>query len=431
MTKPALSDGAAPYVADPARSTPPGELFRLFLRLGCTAFGGPAAHIALMKDAVLRRGWMTEAEFLDLLGATNLIPGPNSTELAIHIGFLRGRWLGMMIAGACFILPAALMVGVFAWAYVQFGSLPAVSSVLYAVKPVVLAVVAQAIWGLIRPAVKNRFLAGLGLTALVAAFLSADELLLLFGAGAVAAIVRWADDARKAKQAGVAASDANRLRGLHPLVIMLLVAGAMVTLPSLLTHYLPAAVAVPKGAVAAQANAVGFGALFLFFLKVGAVLYGSGYVLLAFLRDGLVTRLHYLTQSQLLDAVAVGQVTPGPVFTTATFVGYVIGGPMGAVAATLGIFLPSFVFVAVSGPLIPRLRAFPLTGAFLDGVNVAALALMAAVTWELGRAALRDWFTVGLALLSALLLIRYKVNSAWLILGAAALGIGASLLRLI
>jgi chromate transporter len=393
-------------------STSAWELARLFLRLGFTAFGGPAAHIALMKEEVVtRRRWLTEAEFLDLLGATNLIPGPNSTEMAIHIGFLRGRWVGLLLAGICFILPAALIVSVFAWVYVRFGSLPQIAGLLYAVKPVVVAVVVQAIGGLLKPAVKNRALGMLGAVVFALALIGVDELLLLFGAGTLAGTLRWATTERKS----VGSWD-----GIRPLLVMLLVAGAMVGLPTLLTNYLPATI---SNASTVQGVPFGLGPLFLFFLKVGAVLYGSGYVLLAFLRDGLVSRWHWLTEAQLLDAVAVGQVTPGPVFTTATFVGFVLGGPMGAVLATLGIFLPSFLFVAASGPLVPLIRRSPLAGTFLDGVNVAALALMIAVTWEIARAALVDWITVVVALVSAVLLVRFKVNSAWLILGAAVLGI--------
>lgn len=381
-----------------------GELTRLFLRLGFTAFGGPAAHIALMKEEVVtRRGWLTEEEFLDLLGAANLIPGPNSTELAIHIGFQRGRWAGLVLAGVCFIVPAALIVSLFAWAYVQYGALPQVIGLLYAVKPVVVAVVIQAIWGLVKPAIKNTALGILGAAALVLALLGADELLLLFGVGALYGSWRYLT----AEQ-----TNSSERKSARPLRTMVLVAGAMVLLPTLLTRYLPV-----------QGGQFGQGPLFLFFLKVGSVLYGSGYVLLAFLRESLVTQWHWLTEAQLLDAVAIGQVTPGPVFTTATFIGFIKGGPLGALVATLGIFLPSFVFVGLSGPLVPRIRKSPLAGAFLDGVNVAALALMAAVVYALARTALTDWLTVAMALISAVLLVRFKVNSAWLILAAAILGV--------
>ena len=391
-----------------------GELTRLFLRLGFTAFGGPAAHIAMMKDEVVtRHRWLTEAEFLDLLGATNLIPGPNSTEMAIHIGLRQGGWRGLLLAGLCFILPAVLIVSAFAWAYVRFGSLPAVAGLLYGVKPVIIAVVVQAIWGLVKPAMKTRFLMGLGVAALVLAALGMDEVLLLFGAGVLAGIMCWA-----MPPAGMPRPSAFGVLNL------LLIAAAMVLVPTALTHFWSASA---PGVATGHGVPFGLAPLFLFFLKIGSVLYGSGYVLLAFLRDGLVTQWHWLTEAQLLDATAVGQVTPGPVFTTATFIGYVLGGPWAALVATLGIFLPSFVFVAVSGPLLPRLRRSLLAGAFLDGVNVAALALMLAVTWQLGRAALVDIVTVGLAVVSAVLLVRYRVNSVWLILVAAVLGILVSM----
>ncbi len=390
-------------------STSLRELTFLFLRLGITAFGGPAAHIALMKaEVVNRREWMTEAEFLDLLGATNLIPGPNSTEMAIHIGYRQGGWAGLLLAGVCFILPAALIVSIFAWAYARFGSLPSVAGLLYAVKPVIIAVVLQAIWGLVKPAVKNRFLGGMGVVALALALFGVDELVLLFGAGTLAGIVRWISPPPEG---------ATR-PPFRSLVILLLIAAGMVLIPTALTHIGPAPTA--------SGIPFGLAPLFLFFVKVGSVLYGSGYVLLAFLRDGLVHQWRWLTETQLLDATAVGQVTPGPVFTTATFIGYVLGGPLAALVATLGIFLPSFAFVALSGPLVPRIRSFPLAGAFLDGVNVSALALMVAVTWQWGVAAIVDGPTVALALISAFLLIRYKVNSAYLILGAAVVGIALS-----
>lgn len=359
---------------------------------------------------------MTEAEFLDMLGAANLIPGPTSTEMAIHICYRRYGWRGLLIGGLCFILPAALMVCGFAWAYVKYGSLPAVSGLLYGVKPVIIAVIAQAIWGLARPAIKTRFLAVLGVFSIILALFHADTLLVLFGAGALAAGVRW----------GVRPKTGDARAPLRSLLYMLLITSAMVALPMLVAH-------LPDGTAATLANGQGvpfsMPRLFLFFLKVGAVLYGGGYVLLAFLRDGLVGQWHWLTGAQLLDATAVGQFTPGPLFTTATFIGYVLGGPLGAVVATVGIFLPSFVFVAASGPFLPRLRRSPLMDAFLDGVNVAALALMAAVTWELGRAALVDWITVALAAASAVLLLRYRVNSVWLILGAAAFGMVSTLFR--
>jgi len=372
------------------RPTTLRELALLFLKLGTIAFGGPAAHIAMMEDEVVRRrGWLSREKFLDLLGATNLIPGPNSTELAIHVGYLRAGWPGLVVAGACFILPAALIVTSFAWVYVRYGSLPQAGRVLYGVKPVIIAVVLQALWGLGKTAVKTKLLAVVGLAAVVFSFLRFNELLVIFCAGVV-----------------LVSSRVLRRRRGH-------------VSPSLLALLLQTSIP----AAASAAAPFGLWPLFLFFLKVGSVLFGSGYVLLAFLRGDLVERWHWLTNGQLLDAVAVGQVTPGPVFTTATFIGYVLGGGPGAVVATLGIFLPAFVFVAVSGPLVPRVRRSEAAGAFLDGVNVGSLALMVVVIFELGRSALIDAPTIVLALVSAVLLVRYRVNSAWLVLAGALLGL--------
>lgn len=371
------------------------ELALLFLRLGTTAFGGPAAHIAMMEDEVVRRRkWLTREEFLDLLGATNLIPGPNSTELAIHIGHRRAGWSGLVVAGTCFIVPAFLIVAALGWVYTRFGQLPRVAHLLYGVKAVIIAVVLQAIWGLARGAAKTKLLAAVGVACVALGFWGVNELLLLLLAGGF--VTSWRLVARR-REGGSTAPPA--MKALLP--------------------------GLPLGGVVAATAAPGFnlGGLFLFFVKAGSILYGSGYVLLAFLRADLVERWGWLTETQLLDAVAVGQVTPGPVFTTATFIGYVLGGPSGAVVATVGIFLPAFFFVAVSGPLVPRMRRSWVTSAFLDGVNVASLALMATVTWQLGRAALVDVWTVGLALASAVLLIRYRVNSAWLVLGGAVVGL--------
>ena len=368
------------------------ELALLFLKLGATSFGGPAAHTAMMEEEVVRRrGWLSREEFLDLLGATNLIPGPNSTELAIHIGHRRAGGPGLLIAGVCFILPAALLVYAIAWMYVRYGALPEVAGLLYGSKPVIIAVVAQALYRLGLAALKTRWLALAGVLAAGLNLAGVSELVVLFGTAFAMMGGRWL--ARRKPDGCLA------LLPLAPLASFTGWAGA--------------------GAAAAPS---GLGALFLFFLKVGSVLFGSGYVLLAFLRADLVERWHWLTENQLLDAIAVGQFTPGPVFTTATFIGYVLHGTSGALLATLGIFLPAFFFVAISGPLVPRLRASPLAGAFLDALNVASLALMAVVTWRLGQAALVDGFTLALALAAAALLLRYKVNSAWLVLGGALLG---------
>lgn len=374
------------------------ELALLFLRLGATAFGGPAAHIAMMQDEVVRRrGWMTDEDFLDLLGATNLIPGPNSTEMAIHIGHRRASGVGIFVAGICFIAPAALITLAFAWAYVRFGTLPLAEGLLHGVKPVIIAVVAQALWSLTRVALKTRALGALALAAAAANVAGLNEVLVLFGAGAAAALI-----ARVPRRSALLVWTGSGASAAH-------LTGAVTAAATLSTPY-------------------SLTALFLFFLKVGAILYGSGYVLLAFLKADLVDQWGWLTNDQLLDAVAIGQVTPGPLFTTATFIGYVLGGLPGAILATAGIFIPAFAFVAVSGPLVPRLRRSPTAGAFLDGVNAGALAVMGIVTFTLARSALVDGASTALALASAVLLIRYRVNSTWLVVGGACAGIGMSFL---
>jgi chromate transporter len=375
------------------------EIAVSFLRLGTTAFGGPAAHIAMMEEEfVRRRGWLSHAEFLDMLGATNLIPGPNSTEMAIHIGHQRAGWKGLVVGGVCFIVPAMLIVMAAAWAYVRFGSLPQFQGIMYGIKPVVVAIILQALWRLAPTAVKSGILAVVGSIAVVAAMLGASPLTILFGAGVVVAATARIN--RRPPSAAFAVVPAPRWAGI--------------------------AAAVKGAAGAAAIVPFSLAGLFLFFLKVGAVLYGSGYVLLAFLQTDLVDRLHWITQSQLLDAVAVGQVTPGPVFTTATFIGYLLGGATGAVVATIAIFVPGFIFVAASRPLIPRIRRSMIAGAFLDGVNVGALALLAAVTLQLGRAALVDVTTTAVAAISAPLLIYSRVNSAWLIFAAGMAGLIAT-----
>lgn len=374
------------------------ELALVFLKLGTIAFGGPAAHVAMMEEeVVVRRRWLSREAFLDYYGATNLIPGPNSTELAIHIGHNRAGWPGLLVAGACFILPASLLVTAIAWMYVTYGRLPQVQGLLYGVKPVVIAIVVQALLRLGRSAVKSVGLALLGVAAIAAAAAGVHELVVLALAAGIAAAPRIArhlrSDVRTHALAAVAPS-----------------------------AWLGALGTTATGVTATAAGASLWG-LFAVFVKIGAVLFGSGYVLLAFLRADLVERLGWLTEHQLLDAVAVGQVTPGPVFTTATFVGYLVAGWPGAVVATVGIFLPAFVFVALSGPLVPRLRRSPIASAVLDGVNVGSLALMAVVTWMLGRAAIVDGVTVTLAIAVFALLGRWRVNSVWLVLGGALVGL--------
>lgn len=379
--------------------SPPGEegtetlkqIALSFLRLGTIAFGGPAAHIAMMEEEfVQRRGWVSHADFLDMLGASNLIPGPSSTEMAIHIGHQRAGWRGLIVAGTSFILPAMLMVIVCAWAYVAFGAFPRMQRVLYGIKPVIIAIVLQALWRLAQIAVKDMLLAVIVLLAAVAALTGRNILVILPAAGIAAMLQAWSR---------------GRVAYASP--------AAISTIKSLLA----------PGAVAVAVVPVGLSGLFLLFLKFGAVIFGSGYVLLAFLQADLVNRLHWLTQAQLLDAVAVGQVTPGPVFTTATFIGYLLGGVPGALVATLGIFVPGFLFVAASRPLIPRIRGSKSAGAFLDGVNVAAVGLMIAVTWQLSRAAVVDSLTGGIAALSAIFLIYFQISSVWLILAGGFMGL--------
>ena len=363
------------------------ELLWIFIRLGFTAFGGPAAHIAMMREEVVaKRNWIGEQEFLDLLGATNLIPGPNSTEMAIHIGYLRGRWRGMLLAGIGFSAAAMLIVMALAYLYVQYGSLPEASALFYGIKPVVIAIIAHALWSLGRQALKNVYLVALGVLVLALYLLGVNEVLLLLGAGLLLFVFRFLKESQRTAN----------VRLFVPFGL---------------------------GSLALAAQPFSLGALFLTFLKIGSVLYGSGYVLLAFLRADFVERLGWLTDQQLLDAIAIGQFTPGPLLTTATFIGYILGGIPAALVATAGIFLPSFIFVLISNPWIARLRNSATASAFLDGVNAAALALMAAVTWQLGFASLIDLPSFLLAVLALLLLIRFRVNSAWLVLGGAGVGL--------
>lgn len=370
------------------------EVALLFLRLGVTAFGGPAAHIAMMHDeTVKRRKWLSDQEFLDLVGATNLIPGPNSTEMAIHIGFLRAGWPGLITAGASFIVPAMLIVLGLAWAYQRYGATPQAEWLLYGIKPVVIAIIAQALWNLGQKAVKGALTAGIGIVVLAGYFLGLNEIALLFAGGLVAMI----------------AMNIQRLRSQALQALLLPLGGLGLAVGASLPYSLPR--------------------LFLTFLKIGSVLYGSGYVLLAFLRADFVVRYGWLTDQQLVDAIAIGQITPGPVFTTATFIGYQLGGLSAALLATLGIFLPSFIFVAISNPIIPRIRKSPWISGLLDGVNVASLGLMAAVTWQLGRASLIDPLTIVAALLSFVLLLRFKLNSTWLIAAGALVGWLSTLIR--
>ena len=406
------------------------ELAALFLRLGVTAFGGPAAHIAMMRDEVVdRRRWLTDREFLDLVAATNLIPGPNSTELAIHLGYRRGGLPGLALAGVCFILPAALIVAGIAWGYARYGTTPQVGWLMYGIGPVVIAIVLQALVKLGQAALTRWEYAPIGAAALAAALGGVNELVVLAAGGAIGLALAmrpsWpgGSAAALAWLAALATAPAHLLRGAAAAATQARATAAGATSTGATTSAGAVAGTALAGAAAAG-TAVPFTltGLTLFFLKVGSVLFGSGYVLLAFLRADLVERWGWLTDRQLIDAITVGQVTPGPVFTTATFIGYLLGGWAGATLATAAIFAPGFFFVAVTQPLIPRLRASRALGGCLDGVVAASLGLMAAVTWQLARAAVVDPATAAVAFTAALLLFRWRPNSTWLILGGAAAG---------
>jgi chromate transporter len=364
------------------------DLALLFLRLGFTAFGGPAAHIAMFhNEVVARRKWLDDQEFLDLLGATNLIPGPNSTEMTIHIGLVRMGWIGFLVAGTCFILPAMGIVLFLSWLYVRYGSTPEIGWLLAGVKPVVIAVIAEALWSLGRKAIKGKLTALTGLIALGMYALNVHPLAILALGGAMVMLLK----------------NYPRLKKLGATILFLPAGGMGIT----------ALASVPFS----------LSVLYLIFLKIGAVLYGSGYVLLAFLHADFVSRLGWLTEKQLLDAIAIGQVTPGPVFTSATFIGYLLGGVPGAVLGTLGIFLPSFVFVALSSRAIPRLRSSVWLASLLDGVNVSSLGLMAGVTFQLSVSSFQGLASILIFLLSGILLVRYRVNTTWLILAGALVGL--------
>jgi len=361
------------------------EIAREFLRLGFVAYGGPAAHIAMMEERFVRqRAWVTRERFVDLVGAVNLLPGPSSTELAIYLGEIRGGVAGLILAGACFILPAAVLVVALAWVYVRFGTVPQMAGLLFGIKPVVVALIAQAIWNLGRTALKSAALAILAISVVALAAWGVHALLLLIGAGVLWMIVR----------------EGTRLTPTRAAVVGMMGTGA-----------------------AGAGAAIGAVPVFLYFVKIGAVLFGSGYVLLAVLRADLVVKLHWLSDAQLLDAIAVSQATPGPFFTVATFIGYILAGWRGAALATSGMFLPAFVYVGVTAGFLPKLRKSPVASAFLDGVNAAAVALMTFVGWQFARASLVNVPAMVLAIASAVLVFRYKVNSAWLVLGGAIAGI--------
>lgn len=369
------------------------EVVTLFIKLGVIAFGGPAAHIAMMqREVVKERKWMSQQHFLDLVGATNLIPGPNSTEMALHCGFHRAGWRGLLVSGVSFILPATLITGVLAWIYAEYRTVPQLAAFMYGIKPAVIAIILAAVFQLGRKALKNWQLGVVGFAVMVMSFAGISEIaaILIGGAGGML----WLRL--------ITHSDAKQF-GLFPIFSLkpaLLYSGAAGVSGASLPH------------------------LFLVFLKIGAVLFGSGYVLVAYLDGELVTKLGWLTKAELLDAIAIGQFTPGPVLSTATFVGFQVQGVWGAVLATVGIFLPSFIFVAMLNPLIPKLRQSGWASAFLDAVNVSALGLMLAVTLDLGRSALTDWKAVLIAALSVAVVFRFKkIGSAWIVVGGAVLGL--------
>lgn len=349
------------------------ELFKLFLKLGIIGFGGPAVHIAMMEEEVVRkRKWMSHQHFLDLVGATNLIPGPNSTEMTMHIGHERAGTKGLIVAGLCFILPAVIITAIFAWAYAEYGHLPDVQPFLYGITPAIISVIFVTMINLGRKAVKSVQLAVIGILCAAAVLFGINEIYILFGAGLIGILLNI--------------SQKKTINGFVPVLL------------------------IPSWKI------------FLTFLKIGSILYGSGYVLFAFLDAELVAK-GLLTKQQLIDAIAVGQFTPGPVFSSATFIGYQIGGISGAIAATIGIFLPSFLFVALLNPLIPRLRSSKIMSAFLDTVNVASIAIIVSILIEMGRATLLDWRTILIAVLSFVVTYFFKkLNTAFIVIGGSLLG---------
>ena len=362
------------------------DIAKLFLKLGFIGFGGPAAHIAMMREEfITKRKWLTEQHFLDLIGATNLIPGPNSTELAIHIGYEKGGWRGLLIAGLCFILPAVFITGFFAWLYKYYGQLPEVQPFVYGIKPAIIAIILGAVFPLAKKSLKTTELIIIGVLVLIGSLLKINEIYLLFGAGFFALFLAQIRDNKQ-----------NSFNSFLPLTF----------------------IQITKTAILSATNVN----LFWIFLKIGAILYGSGYVLFAFLDTELVST-GFLSRQQLIDAIAVGQFTPGPVFSSVTFIGYQINGFTGAVISTIAIFLPSFVFVALLNPIVRKLRNSKLFAVFLDAVNVASVAIIAAICFDMGKETITDWRTVFIAVLSIVIIFRYtKINSAFVVLGGSLTG---------
>ncbi|MFH6936025.1 chromate efflux transporter [Flavobacterium sp. FlaQc-30] len=362
------------------------EIAKLFLKLGLIGFGGPAAHIAMMQqEVVLKRKWMSEQHFLDLLGATNLIPGPNSTEMAIHIGYDKGGWKGLLAAGMCFIFPAVFITGIFAWLYKQYGQLPEIQPFIYGIKPAIIAIIIGAIFPLGKKSIKSVLLAFIGIAVLVLSFFGIGEMYLMFGAGLFALGMFYIQNQK-----------INTLQSFIPVLFF----------------------QIANNQLLSETNT----RLFWMFLKIGAILYGSGYVLFAFLDTELVAN-GLLTRQQLMDAIAVGQFTPGPVFSSVTFIGYQINGLSGAVISTIAIFLPSFVLVALLNPLMKKMRNSKGLSASLDAVNIASVAIIIAVCFTMGKETIIDWKTISIALISAIIVFKFKtINSAFIVLGGAILG---------
>ncbi|ESU19952.1 chromate transporter [Flavobacterium cauense R2A-7] len=356
---------------------------KLFLKLGLIAFGGPAAHIAMMRDEVVRKhNWMSDSHFLDLVGATNLIPGPNSTELAIHLGKEKGGWKGLLVAGLCFILPAVFITLFFAWLYKAYGTLPEIQPFIYGIKPAIIAIILSAVYPLAKSSLKSNLLIGIGILALIVSFFGVNEVIVLFGCGLLALAIHYFQNSK------------TEIKSLSPMGFL--------------------TVTNTK--------------LFFIFLKIGSILYGSGYVLFAFLDSELV-QTGILPRQTLIDAIAVGQFTPGPVFSSVTFIGYQINGGIGVLVATIGIFLPSFVFVAMLNPLVRKMRSSKLLASFLDAVNVASVALIIVVCFTMGKDSVTEWKTVLIAVLSLIITFGFrKINSVWVVLGGSLLGYLLSLL---
>ena len=362
------------------------ELAKLFLKLGLTAFGGPAAHIAMMQEEVVqKRKWLSEQHFLDLIGATNLIPGPNSTEMAIHIGNERAGWKGLIVAGLCFILPAVFITGFFAWGYKQYGQLPEIQPFIYGIKPAIIAVILAAVYPLAKKSLKSILLAGIGIAVLILSLLDFNEIYLMFGAGLFALFWYFIRNQR-----------------IKNTTVFLPITVLQVSSTTVLT--------------ATNMN------LFWIFFKIGAILYGSGYVLFAFL-DAELVATGLLTRQQLIDAIAVGQFTPGPVFSSVTFIGYQINGLSGAVVSTIAIFLPSFIFVALLNPLVKKMRNSKPFSAFLDAVNIASVAIIISVCYAMGKDTVTDWRTILIAIISLAITFGFKkINSAFIVLGGSIIG---------